>query len=252
MFVIFINEHFFKHYEQKGSPKMNERQKRILEILYERGRVSVAELSRTLYVAEMTVRRDLIEMEKGGYLRRYRGGAVMKIDLGEMPISERLLLDQDEKKELAKRCLPYLHDGMTVFLDSSSTCQYLIPHLATLKKITLLTNSVSTLLTASGLHLPSILIGGEYYEQDMCMVGSLAEEAAGKFNVDIAFFATAAISADGVISDFDLRQTAIRKIVMQNAKQSVFLFERDKYGKKLLYTLCRAEEATAVITADNA
>ena len=228
---------------------MNERQKGILEILYEKGRVSVTELARELYVSEMTVRRDLIEMEKGGYLRRYRGGAVMKINLGEMPITERLLLDQEEKKELARRCLSFLHDGMTVYLDSSSTCQYLIPHLAALRKITLVTNSVSALLTASGLHLCCILIGGEYYAQDMCLVGSLSEEAAGKLNVDIAFFATAAISDDGVISDFDLRQTMIRKIVMQNAKESVFLFERDKRGKKLLYTLCHEKDATAVLVA---
>ena len=228
---------------------MNERQKQILALLYERGRVSVAELSRTLYVSEMTVRRDLIEMEKDGYLRRYRGGAVMKINLGEMPITERLLLDQEEKKELARRCIPFLHDGMTVYLDSSSTCQYLIPHLATLRKITLVTNSVSALLTASGLHLPCILIGGEYYAQDMCLVGSLSEAAAANLNVDIAFFTTAAISEDGVISDFDLRQTMIRKIVMQNAKKSVFLFERDKRGKKLLYTLCQERDATAVIVA---
>ena len=229
---------------------MNERQEEVLRLLYQKGRVSVAELAGALYVSEMTVRRDLIEMEKGGFLRRYRGGAVMKINLGEMPITERLLLDQEEKKELAKRCLPFLRDGMTVYLDSSSTCQYLIPHLAALKKVTLVTNSVSALLTASGLHLPTILIGGEYYEQDMCMVGSLSEETAGKLNVDIAFFATAAISEDGVISDFDLRQTMIRKIVMHNAKESVFLFERDKYGEKLLYTLCHTKDATAVLFAE--
>ena len=229
---------------------ISERQKEILEILYQKGRVSVAELSKTLYVTEMTVRRDLTEMEKGGFLRRYRGGAVLKINLGEMPITERLLLDKDEKEELAKKALPYLHDGMTVFLDSSSTCQYLIPHLARKKNITLVTNSVSALLTASGLHLPCILIGGEYYEQDMCMVGSLAEQSVRELNVDIAFFTTAAISDDGIISDFDLRQTAIRKLVMQNAKQNIFLFEKDKRGKKLLYTLCRTEDATAVLMAD--
>lgn len=229
---------------------MKERQKQILALLYERGRVSVAELARTLYVTEMTVRRDLIEMEKGGFLRRYRGGAVMKIKQGEMPITERVLMDKEEKKLLAEKCVPFLHDGMTVFLDSSSTCQYIVPHLAALKEVTLVTNSVSALLTASGLHLPTILIGGEYYEQDMCLVGSLSEEAAGKLNVDIAFFATAAISDDGVISDFDLRQTTIRKIMMQNAKESIFLFEGDKRGKKLLYTLAHAKNVTAVLFAD--
>ena len=68
---------------------MEERQKDILKLLYEKGRVSVADLSRSLYVSEMTVRRDLAEMEKGGYLRRYRGGAVLKQSDGEMPVSER-------------------------------------------------------------------------------------------------------------------------------------------------------------------
>ena len=141
----------------------NSRQKEILEILYQKGRASVSELARTLYVTEMTIRRDLDEMEKSGFLRRYRGGAVLKINQGEMPITQRLLLDKDEKELLAKKCEPFLHDGMTVFIDSSSTCQYLLPHLALKKGITVVTNSVKALLSAGELHLPCILIGGEYY-----------------------------------------------------------------------------------------
>ena len=228
----------------------NERQKEIMDILYQKGKASVSELASTLFVTEMTIRRDLAEMEKGGFLRRYRGGAVLKINLGEMPISQRLLLDKDEKKALARKCLPYIRDGITVFIDSSSTCQYLIPHLAQRKNITVVTNSVGALLTASRLHIPCILAGGEYYEQDMCMVGSLAEQAVRELNVDVAFFTTAAISNEGVISDFDLRQTMIRRIVMHNAKESIFLFEKEKLGKTLLYTLCRSEDATAVIMTD--
>ena len=82
------------------------------------------------------------------------------------------------------------------------------------------------------------------------MVGSLAEQYVRDLNADIAFFTTAAISNDGVISDFDVRQTMIRKIVMQNAKQNIFLFENEKRGKRLLYTLCHANDVTAVLMAD--
>lgn len=230
---------------------MNERQKEILELLGQRGSISVTELAKTLYVTEMTVRRDLSEMEKGGFLRRFRGGAVLKINAGEMPISERILLDKGEKEELARRCTDFLRDGMTVFIDSSSTCQYLLPHLPKWKKITVVTNSVSALVSLGNLHIPCILIGGEYYEQDMCTVGSVAEEYVRNLNVDIAFFTTAAISEDGVISDFDIRQTSIRKIVMKNSKQNIFLFERDKLGKKYLYTLCHKDDATAVIMTED-
>lgn len=231
---------------------MNERQKEILAILYKKSKVSVAELSKTLFVTEMTVRRDLAEMEKGGFLRRYRGGAVLKINVGEMPISERLLLDSREKEALAAQCTAYLRDGITVFIDSSSTCQYILPYLSQYKNITVVSNSISALLTLAKLHIPCILVGGEYYEQDMCTVGSLAENYVRDLNVDVAFFTTAAISHDGVISDFDLKQTMIRKHVMKNATENVFLFEKEKFGKKLLYTLCTTQDATAILTADEA
>ncbi len=229
---------------------MNERQKEILEILYQKGKVSVRELSQTLYVTEMTVRRDISEMEKGGFLRRYRGGAILKINMGEMPIGERLLLDRQEKEELAKKCTAYLSDNITVFIDSSSTCQYILPYLSQYKNLTVVTNSISALLTLGKLHIFCILIGGEYYEQDMCTVGSLAERYVNELNVDVAFFTTAAISHDGVISDFDLKQTMIRKLVMKNANKNIFLFEKEKFGRKNLYTLCTAKDATAIITVD--
>ena len=98
------------------------------------------------------------------------------------------------------------------------------------------------------MHIPCVLVGGEYYEQDMCTVGPLAERYVKELNVDVAFFTTAAISNDGVISDFDLKQTIIRKYIMENAKSNIFLFEKEKFGKKHLHTLCRAEDATAVLS----
>ncbi len=227
---------------------MEERQKDILKLLYEKGRVSVADLSRSLYVSEMTVRRDLAEMEKGGYLRRYRGGAVLKQSDGEMPVSERYFMNREEKQSLAQRAAEHLSDGITVFLDSSSTCLYLLPYLSKHKGITLVTNSVKTLLSAAENHIPTILIGGEYYEQDMCLVGSLAEESVRALNVDIAFFTTAAYDEkSGIISDFDLRQTAIRRLILKNAEKTIFLFESYKLGKRLLYTLAHKNEVSAVL-----
>ena len=229
---------------------MNDRQKQILEIIKKDGSVSVSKLSKTLYVAEMTIRRDLSQMEKDGFLHRYRGGAVVKINTGEMPITERLLLDKEEKEALAKKCLPYLRDDISVFIDSSSTCHYILNLLSAFKNVTVVTNSASALITLGKLHIPCIFIGGEYYEQDMCTVGSLSENFAKNINVDVAFFTTAGISQTGVISDFDVKQTMIRKIIMQNSKKNVFIFEKGKVGKVFLYTLCNKSEVDAVITSD--
>ena len=192
---------------------MNERQKEILELVYKNGKMTVSQLSQTLFASQMTIRRDLAEMEKGGFLRRYRGGAVPKSNSGEMPITERILMGRKEKEALAEKCLPLLKNNMTIFIDSSSTCQHIIPHLVKYKNITVITNSISALLTLEKLHIHTIVIGGEYYEQDMCTIGSLAEQNVRNLNVDIAFFTTAAISHDGIISDFDLRQTMVMLVL---------------------------------------
>ena len=230
--------------------ELNSRKKEILNILYAKGKATVVELSENLYVSEMTIRRDLSEMERGGYLRRYRGGAVLKMATSEMPITERVYLDEDEKKALSQQCIPYLGDGMSIYLDSSSTCLYLIPHIQKYKNILIVTNSVQVVLSASNYHIPCLLIGGEYYEQDMCLVGSIAEQYAKDLNIDVAFFTTAAYSDDGVISDFDVKQTMIRKIILRNTKKSIFLFESSKIGQKMTYTLCRKEDVTEIIIAD--
>lgn len=223
------------------------RQQEILDLLYKKGRVSVREFSNTLFVSEMTIRRDLAEMEKSGYLKRYRGGAVLKADFREMPITERFLVDVNEKKKLSEQVISFLKDNMTVYLDSSSTCLYIIPHLAKFKNITIITNSVKAVLNASALHIPCVLVGGEYYEQDMCLVGSLAEDFAKDLNIDVAFMTTAAYSSDGIISDFDVRQTMIRKIILKNSKHNIFLFEKAKLDKKLTYTLCRSDDENITV-----
>ena len=235
--------------KEQNHMETNTRQKEIMERLYKSGKVYVGELSRSLYVSEMTVRRDLAEMEKNGLLKRFRGGAVLKFNQGELPISERVLIHKSEKEELAALGARHLTDGITVFIDSSSTCQYMLPYLKNFKDIKIITNSAKTMLTAGNLHIPCFLIGGEYYAQDMCLVGALAEDYARMLNVDVAFFTTAGYSEeDGVISDFDARQTAIRREIMKNAKKKVFLFEKRKLGKKFLYTLARREDVSEIIT----
>ena len=223
------------------------REKDILDILYERDRISVAELAKILFVSEMTVRRDLTALEKKGVIKRYRGGAVLTTVSNEMPISRRFFIDEDEKKDLGRQAAEFLADGLTVYLDSSSTCQYIIPYMNKFKGITVVTNSVNSLLYASKLQIPCILLGGKYYDRDMCLIGTITEQYADQFNVDIAFFSPLGISGDGIISDVDIEQTSVRRVIMKHSKKNVFLFERNKLCKTYPYTLTRRDEVDEIL-----
>lgn len=226
------------------------RDKDIMDILYEKGRVSVLELAKTLFVSEMTIRRDLTGLENKGMLKRYRGGAVLTAASSEMPIEQRYFVDEHEKISLGKKATEFLDDNLTVYIDSSSTCQYIIPYIGRFKNVTVVTNSVNALLTASKAQIPCILIGGKYYAPDMCFVGSVAEQYAEQYNVDIAFFSSKGLAGDGVISDTNIEQTMIRKIIMKHSGKNIFLFEKGKLNTKYLYTVCHKRDVDCVIIED--
>lgn len=226
------------------------RQNDIIKLLYKNGRVSVEELSKTLCVSEMTIRRDLSQMERQGIVKRYRGGAVLISDVNDMPILQRFFVDEAEKKFLSTKASEFLSDGMTVYIDSSSTCQYLISEISKFKNIIIVTNSVGSLLIAAKMQIPCFLIGGKYYSRDMCFTGTIAEQYATQFNVDIAFFASADLSSDGIISDNDIEQTTIRKIIMKNSAKNIFLFEKAKLNTKYLYTLCHRNYADEILISE--
>ncbi len=230
---------------------LQERQKQIYDILCETGKIYVKELAKTLFVSEMTVRRDLSEMEKAGVLKRFRGGAVFCTEENEVPISQRIFIETEEKKKLCRYAEKYIANNLNIFIDSSSTCLFLVPLLRKYTGIKIYTNSINVLQIASRLHIPCFLTGGEYYENDMCFVGSFAEEAARGLNPDVSFFSSLGFSEDGVISDKETGETAVRRILMKNSKKTVFLFEKNKLGKKYVYTLCRKEDCTDVITAES-
>lgn len=225
---------------------MNDRQREMVDYVKENKRVSVKKLSEKFFVSEMTVRRDLKELEKQKLLERYNGGATY-CENDIPPFEVRKLQNIKEKSVLSKRTRKYLHDSLTIFIDSSSTCMYIIPLLAEYRDIKIVTNSVQSTLVAAKYHIPCILAGGAYNEYDMCTIGSETENYLRNINVDIAFFSVLGISDDGIISDNDEYQTAVRKAVMKNSDKIIFMFDSKKLHKKYLYTLCKAEEADDII-----
>lgn len=226
---------------------LTDRKKEIYDLLCDKKKLSVSALSKILYVSEMTVRRDLKELEAQGYIKRYRGGAVIAAEDSILPIDSRMMRDEAEKRQLAQKAARFLFSNGNVYIDSGSTCQYIIPHIKKFDNITIITNSVKTVLSASALHIPCQLLGGTYYEPDMCFIGSVTEKYAEDLNVDIAFFSALGISDKGIISDSVIEQVTLRQRIMKHAQKNIFLFEKAKIGKTYLHSLCHRDNVDIII-----
>ena len=226
---------------------LNERQTQILELTEKKQRISVTQLAETLYVSKMTVRRDLAMMEREGLLRRYHGGAVANSEYMQFPISTRMLVNEKEKRELAKQAQAYIQNGQTIFLPGSSTCAFLIPCLKGYERLCVITNSVQFLLLLSQMGIRCILSGGEYRETDQILIGRNTERFLRSINTDIAFLACDGISEDGWITVKNEHTAEIVRIAFEQSKKRIVLSDKSKLGSKYTYNICKTEDADDII-----
>ena len=107
------------------------RQKVILECIQKYPEVKVSQLVELTGAAIATVRRDLLEMEKQKLLVRTFGGAraTDPQSLVEKTFEQRLRHANEEKKLIAAKAVELVEPGMTIVIDSGTTCWTLVKHL---------------------------------------------------------------------------------------------------------------------------
>lgn len=223
-----------------------ERQEQILELLAATPALRIGDIASRLYISEATVRRDLAAMEQKGLVERVYGGVTLKKE--DMPLDFRHREHGDAKEEIAERAASLLSDGQTVFLDSSSTAQHLLPHLKRFRNLTVITNSHQAVEELAGSKLRVISTGGEFITRNRAFVGGVAEAALARFCPEIAFFSSQGLGLDGEITDASEEETSLRRVAMQRAICRVFLCDASKVGKKFFCRLAHLSEMDKIIT----
>jgi DeoR/GlpR family transcriptional regulator of sugar metabolism len=225
------------------------RHNQILNILSENGSVSIRELMKSLFVSEATVRRDLSELERRGALKRTFGGARAITETNnQVPLFIRESLDSKAKDEICKAASQLIHDGNTVFLDGSSTAQYLVKYMAHLKDIVVVTYSIKTAELLCRNHIKTYCAGGLLIGNSLVCTGQKTLEFAESINPDICFISCKGVDEDGKFSDTSEEETAIRRAFMKNSRRCVLLMTANKFGSSYMHTLCRADEVDHIFS----
>jgi len=156
-----------------------ERIREILEILKDRRLVKVPDLEEKFDVSAMTVRRDLMELEKRGKIERFHGGAKWipdKQNHTEPPIIDRMNQMAEEKKRIAEEVVNMIEENETIFLGSGSTTFYVARELIIRDDITVVTNSVPILHELSNnSNMNIITVGGFLRRSELSLIGAFAE-----------------------------------------------------------------------------
>lgn len=227
-----------------------ERKLKIAEIVNRNGGIRTSELSTMFNVSEMTVLRDLAELEKQGVLRRVYGGAVsIRDDYHEISSSYREKIHAFEKNIIAQIAVELIQEGESIFLDASTTSLALAKRLYTIRDLTVITNGLDIINEIRrNSHIKLICPGGEFNAISMCFLGPGTENFLKNLNVDKTFISTAGISMKTGLTEPNPMQASVKKIVIENSSEVVLLVDGSKFNKVTLNKVCGWEEIDIVIT----
>src|SRR5260221_8996593 len=143
--------------------KASERRRAILDLVLTR-ELNVEQLSATLGVSEVTVRRDLSALAKERRIVRTYGGATARVGTHEPEASleERKDTQREQKEAIAVVAAAHVQDGDTVLLDGGTTAAALARHLTTRQQLHVVTSNLLTVsVLANARDVRLTLIGGD-------------------------------------------------------------------------------------------
>lgn len=170
------------------------RQKYLIDILSEKGQITISELVDRLRVSADTLRRDLSDLEKQGLAQKNHGGAIA-LNLSAMNRQNRNTLLPDTKKRLGKMVAEKIPGGSTLFLDAGSTVLAVATQIQ--GPMTVITPSLDIaqhFSTRADIQL--ILLGGKWDMQQRLFAGSATVSLLERYRADIAVLGTCALHAD--------------------------------------------------------
>ncbi|MCW6506935.1 DeoR/GlpR family DNA-binding transcription regulator [Lichenifustis flavocetrariae] len=223
----------------------------ILETVRQTGSVQVAEIAGRLAVSEMTIRRDLVDLEREGHLKRLHGGAValqgIAVDREEPSFDARLSRDRGAKERVAAAALPLVDDARTVALDVGATAFLLAQLLRARVGLHLFTNSLRIAAALSDGAQQVFVPGGRVRGTEMAIGGPDAVAAFAKLWFDVAFLGVSGLTADGLF-DYSIEDTEVKRVYLGRSSRKVVLCDASKFQRMSLVRVAGFDTVDTLVT----
>ncbi|CAE6721160.1 MULTISPECIES: DeoR/GlpR family DNA-binding transcription regulator [Paraburkholderia] len=229
-----------------------DRHQRIRALLSTLQRVSTERIMADLGVSRETVRRDLLDLEALGELRRVHGGAIKPAD--EAPIAERAHTRVKSKTAIAKAAIGLIASGQTLFIDAGTTTAALAEELAKLANLTIVTNSIDVALKMRGAADQTetanevILLGGSISDRAMATTGATTVLDIQRYRADMALLSPVGIDHRHGATNYDHAETEVARAMVANADRVVILADYSKIGQRSRISYCPVDRIDVLVT----
>ncbi|MDQ1596756.1 MAG: DeoR family transcriptional regulator, fructose operon transcriptional repressor [Microbacteriaceae bacterium] len=226
------------------------RRSQILQDLEDVGSVTVVHLASRFSVSPMTIRRDLLELERASLARRVHGGAVTGRGRSyEPPYMLRTAERVNVKARIGELAASLIAEGDSVALDAGSTCLAVAHGLRGRRNLTVVTPGLriaEALVDEPEIRL--IVAGGIVRPGEASLTGELARHTFGELSVDRLVLGVGGIDASFGFSEYNWDDVLVKQAMIRSAKEVVVVADARKFGQIAFARIAGLEVATTLVT----
>lgn len=231
---------------QPVSKSPEERLGEMRDLIAELGTVRIDQLAADFGVSEMTIRRDLDELEALGLARRVRGGAIA---LGPEAWEQRHQHNARAKARIAEKLLPLVPSSGTVAMDASTTIYRLATAIEMTRDLVVVTNGWDTFHSMRGTAgVTATLTGGTEEPRTGSLVGPMAIRAAQGFLYDTFFSSAAALDPELGSSEAALAESEVKRAFSQTSNRIVLAVDQGKLNTRAQARVFALEQVDLLVT----
>jgi len=232
---------------------------KIRALLDAREFVDLETFCRELDASESSVRRDLVQLESEGVLRRVYGGAMAAREPSngrELTREQGLDFDwqstrfAEEKRLIAAKTASLIEERQTVILDGGSTVAAVAQALRNraMRSLHVITNSLPIALALDDARQIEVtLTGGYLYPRLRVTLGPLCEQMLSGVSADVLIMGIGGITQDGFSNGNSLVVGSERKMI-DVARKVIIVADHTKFGRNAMIHLAPLETADYVVS----
>lgn len=231
--------------------RSTERLKSIQSLVEIRGRVSVVELAEQYDVAQETIRRDLMKLEKNGVVRKIHGGAISSQNKYEQSLAARFAQDIPQKHQLAQLAVDLIPAGSTLFIDFGTTTNVFAEHVKQLSDLTVFTNShliAATLSDNSSCEV--FVLGGRYDDLVKANLGPMVIDSIGQFFADFAVIGIGGVDPKIGFSDQNIDEATIARAMISRSNECIILADPSKFNRHGVAHVAKFKQVDYLVSSD--
>jgi DeoR/GlpR family transcriptional regulator of sugar metabolism len=227
---------------------------RIIDYVRQNRTATISELAKEFNVHEATIRRDLVEIEQNGLLKRTHGGVIMeKWTHDEPPFLERTTLKLDQKMRIGKMAASLVEDGESIIIDSGTTTLHIAKNLINRNGITVVTNDMNIAAELrDAQRIKVILTGGELYPSSYFLNGMFTDHALRSLHVEKSFMGITALHPQYGLMHPDAQVVPAKQEMIRAAGEIIVVADESKIGKVSLHTVAPNSSIHTLITGKEA